>query len=291
MGELALSTFDATAAALSGEVRLRGSSDVPGLWTRLLQSRSGQAVAGGLSALGLAAAGCSTGESTNDSTTAPATTVAVSPEDRLDTAVYYQPRKSDLHYPESLNVSEFAMSTVYTMTAEPGERHSWTSAAGKKNCNPENADNFLDNEKTKKAHTLAGFSLGRVGVSYFMQQATPEQQAGINTIVLVAPGNKEDFTDSCDPADTSALMDRWLQMDEDNHLVIVADNRTAEQDFTGIRELYLDGLTPGVTDQVAVCATRLGHEETWNNVKTEIFAKPAIESCSADEIPYDDWRQ
>lgn len=269
---------------MTGEQTLVAQASVPNS-TRdaLVRSRPARVLTGLIAGVSLTACGAS---EVDGSAAAATTHSSTPPEERSATAVYYQPRESDLHDPRSLEVSEIAK---YIMVAEPGLPNSWTSEGG--NCSPENADNFLDNKKTKNAHTLAGFSLGRVGVSYFMQQATPEQQAAIDSIVLVAPGNQEDFTDSCDPADTSAMMDRWLQLGDKKHLVIIADNRTAEQDFAGIRELYLDGLTDGVVDRVAVCVTGLGHEEAWNDSKEEIFAKPPSQSCNADQPIYDDWRQ
>ena len=197
-------------------------------------------------------------------------------------AVYFQPRLTDLHDPESLNVPEAA----YVMLAEPEQPDSWTIG----NCRPDNADNFT--EPHPKARTLVGFSLGRNGLAYFLQVASPEERDAVESLVAVAPGNIHDFTDSCDPVNTGELIKIWLDEDPENTFTLFADGRTAEADYSGVKSLYLDAIAgTAVANQVLVCAVDMpGHEDSWNSVKNDIITAPQSEECPPGTTSYDTWR-
>lgn len=216
---------------------------------RVAASRSGRAVLGTTTALALVSCGAEKTE---------AAVPAQAQQPLPAGAVYYQPRLVDLHDPESQNVTPGA----YKMFAEPDHPDTWTSA---ERCNPVNADNFIPTHK--EVTTLGGFSLGRLGLAYFLQDAEG-RQSNINYMIAIAPGNSEDFTDSCDPPNTAELVKNWMAQAPNNYFTVIADQRTAEQDFAGIRGLYLNGLKgTEQADQMTICASTLGHEATFNAYK------------------------
>lgn len=206
------------------------------------------------------------------SATTPTTAKPVTPSARV---VYYQPRLSDLHDPRSTQLP----AGVVTMVAETGKPNTWPIG----NCRPDGADDFV--AQTQTADTLVGFSLGRVGVPYFLQQATPQLKNQIDNIVIIAPGNQEDFTDSCDPANTGELVRGWLESDADHRLTVVTDDRTEEADNAGIRNLYLNALAgSSAIGRVSLCAANDGsHEGSWNGVKAGVVADPR--TCPAGSSP------
>lgn len=180
------------------------------------------------------------------------------------TVLYYQPYADKLDA-ESLRIPPH----VYRMVAERGQSNSWTSTGS---CNPENAANWRDTHPN--INKVVAFSLGRIGVQYAGKQAGPEVFRGVRQITVVAPGNYDDFfVDSCDSAaDVSQTIGKWLQFDSNNQLMVVADRRTAESNFAGIRDLYLDALANiPVSRQVTLCAANLSHTATWLAVKDAVL--------------------
>jgi hypothetical protein len=124
-------------------------------------------------------------------------------------------------------------------------------------------------------------SLGRIGLAYLL--GTNPDLPYVRHMAAVVPGNKEDFTDSCDPEDTSARLDHWLGENPNNKFTVYADARTAEEDYKGIRALYLSRMSPTVFGQVAVYLAGEGHEDVWNQVKDGLFA--AVPPASAYAPP------
>lgn len=219
--------------------------------------------AGGLAGCGEAVQGQAVGESQTvsiapvpPSATQPST-IHVPPPPSPNT-VYFQPRLRDLHDSRS---REIPMGVI-KMVAEPGTKDSWTAG----NCRPDNAANFL--REYPRVSQILAFSLGRLGLDYSLQKMNPAQERDLDYALIIAPGNKEDFTDSCDRPETSRRVYEWLSDNKEARLTFIADARTAQDNHRGLRELYLDH--PDITsvaDQIALCTSGLGHEDAWNRFK------------------------
>lgn len=180
-------------------------------------------------------------------------------------AVYYQPRVANIAGP-NLEVP----AGVYTMVAEPGNKDSWTIG----NCRTGNAANFASHIK---ADRLIGWSLGRMGPPYALETMDEATRKAVEHILVIDPGNEEDFTDSCDPPATSQLYDEWLGEDSANRLVIIAGERTAQNNYEGIRNHMLGTIAARGDhgSQVVVCGYEtLGHQEAFAASKDQMVAPP-----------------
>ncbi|HEX8763379.1 MAG TPA: hypothetical protein VF733_06520 [Candidatus Saccharimonadales bacterium] len=172
--------------------------------------------------------------------------------------VYFQPRLQDMHNLKSMEIP----SGLIKMVAEPGADNSWTAD----NCRSDNATRFL--KENPHVSQVLTFSLGRLGLDYTLQRMTPAQEKQLDYALVIAPGNKQDFTDSCDKPEASFRIYEWLSDNPDAHLTFIADARTAQDNHRGLRELYLNHpAAKSIFGQVTLCTSSLGHEDTWNRFK------------------------
>jgi hypothetical protein len=181
-------------------------------------------------------------------------------------AAYYQPRRSDLYDPKSLQVPQ----GVYTMVAEVGKSRSWNDG----DCRLANVAAFLEQPNTRDVRVVGGFSLGRYGLAGLLQNREAVQN--IDYMIAFDPANQVDFSNSCDPADTATLLKDWLRQSKKHHFTVIAGQLTAENNFAGIREHYFSDIVG--TDsarQATVCSTNLGHEATFNTYK-DVLVQPPI---------------
>lgn len=242
--------------------------------------RPNQTLAAGMLVVGLMAAACGSPRVGAESTQAESSS-SFTPTPPPAQAVYYQPRLADLHSSESFRLPP---TDILRLLAEPGHSTTWTDSSG--NCLPQNATKFLDAPDDPElwnpnAHTLVGFSLGRIGAWYFLRATTPEQRQNVRNITVVAPGNAEDFNGSCDPQNGPELLESWLGENPANRFTVIADQRTAENDYEGVRGLYLNALADAVAaSQINLCASNIGHEETWNAVKAQVLG--GVAGCPAN---------
>ncbi|HVB22307.1 MAG TPA: hypothetical protein VNG51_10210 [Ktedonobacteraceae bacterium] len=106
--------------------------------------------------------------------------------------------------------------------------------------------------------TLAGWSLGRLGVLYFLQAATDQQMAQIHTIILFDPGDSHDFGgyvfanllhfgNACDwKLNPNALLASWLQLNQQNRLIIFTGQVSEEKELApGGNNTTVSSITSG----------------------------------------------
>jgi hypothetical protein len=123
------------------------------------------------------------------------------------------------------------------------------------------------------ATTLTGWSLGRVGLSYFLAAAGRDRVARVSRIVLIDPGPTSEIAGSCEDTHirkhyhttTSALFADWLSSSSSNHLVILTGRSTEDRgaspnplsaSFHGLKTYYLAEIhnkKAGVKDRVLWC--------------------------------------
>ena len=113
------------------------------------------------------------------------------------------------------------------------EEKDWSAS----DCASYRADNFPKIIGNELVTTLGGWSIGRLGPAYFLQEtAKPEaseeskqKRANVDHIVLFDPGSKANYANECDQqANQSAEMGKWLREDTNNHLVIFAGEATTD---------------------------------------------------------------
>ncbi len=173
------------------------------------------------------------------------------------------------------------------MKAEQGVQDSWV----KGNCNNERANDFPTEVDGKKVTTLAGWSLGRLGPIYFLEQSDSREK-NINYIVLFDPGNNDDYTNTeyCDvrqkkgqPSQSHTIAE-WLGRSSNNHLVIFAGEVTRDQkhptkvnnrDYfhSGIQDVLFPEVRKNddIRDQVTVCNyDSMKHENVYLNFRSYV---------------------
>jgi hypothetical protein len=121
----------------------------------------------------------------------------------------------------------------------------WTAGS----CQSKKADDFAG----PNVHTLAGWSLGRLGPVYFLHAASADRVAKIRTIILFDPGDMNDFEGSvwdrlrgkqpCDVKfDINGLLANWLKSNDANKLIIISGKETKKDDYAGIWKHYIAGI-------------------------------------------------
>lgn len=166
-----------------------------------------------------------------------------------------------------------------TLAAESGEFNLWVS----KQCGADQAGNFSD-KPNKRITTLAGWSKGRLGPTYFLW-ANPERRSAINYILLFDPGTYDNYKNgACDKKyNQSQLLADWLRLNPQNRLAILAGRDTADYQHrinrhghAGIQN-YLFPAIRGepIAEQVVVCNyDDMEHEDVFRNFAEKMNEPP-----------------
>jgi hypothetical protein len=159
-----------------------------------------------------------------------------------------------------------------------GASNRWNSQS----CSTERADDFQTTIDRKPATTLAGWSIGRLGPIYFLQQVPNGQKRdNIQQIVLFDPGSKAEYESNGrdNTYDQSAILAKCLGESTTHHLTILAGEVTADRNnpsanhgHAGIQNaLFPDIRGKSISKQVVVCDyvyagtnRGLSHEDTYN---------------------------
>jgi hypothetical protein len=174
-------------------------------------------------------------------------------------SVYYQPRykPGDAQAPSE------------TLTLGLND---WTTG----NCESARGGNFPDTRNGRRVTTLAGWSLGRLGPTYFLASSFNRAKQ-ISSIILYDPGTYDNYfgNGSCDlHYDQSALYARWLQLSSGNRLLILAGMDTADYDYpkngyahAGIQNALFGRIRgTNLAGQVLVCNyDRMCHPDVLRN--------------------------
>ena len=223
-------------------------------------------------------------------------------------SVFYAPGNGD----QVAGFGNFNSVATITMSNQGGEGLDW-SQGQEYECNPQAADDFPEVVSNfsgidKRITTLGGWSIGRLGPAYFLQETAKEgasqdakrKRDNVNYIVLFDPGSKTNYEGDCDQsANQSVEMAKWLREDPNNHLVIFAGEVTRDKDSAsgrfehqGIQETLFAPAIRGhseITDQVVVCNYDLDHKATYTALKTYIN-KPPITNPGLCPINAAGWR-
>ncbi len=222
------------------------------------------------------------------------------PDRYMDTpnaANQYTPGEPECVAP-TYNGSVYFSSTDYEGSPATAHRayNLWTSST---RCVPgAGANDFPSwvSWQNKYIKTASGFSIGRLGPVYMLEQAQGNPGGGrwqeITYILLFDPGNYDDlFVDSCDTSNNRGqLFTKWLNANPNAHLVILAGARTAEGGHKGIQKLYFDYLrsngVQGARDRVLVCNyDGMGHRAVYDNYKDAMNNPPPAGPLTAAICP------
>lgn len=152
-------------------------------------------------------------------------------------------------------------------------------------------------------NTLAGWSRGRIGVVYFLANASAEQKSKIHRIVLFDPGATSDIAGSkffnrghgCDfEYDVNKLLADWLSSDSQNHLTVIAgadtemkedpNDPSSHSTFAGMWKYYFAGIwNKPFADRATVCDYNMLEHKKVLQHSASIVKNPADVCLSAPE--------
>lgn len=216
--------------------------------------------------------------------------------------VYYGPAPGRVNLTAALEGPDGA----YSMSGDRGDANSWV----KGDCQNEYANDFPTEYDGRLVTTLAGWSLGRLGPIYFLEQEHDTRRHNIDYIVLFDPGSHKEYTQNpCDQRDSvqngmrsqSETLARWLELSDNNQLVVLAGETTRDETASSNGELH-SGLEAtllaearrdsGISDQVVVCSyDDKSHEEMYLHFKEQV-SRNKIRSendCPSDSTTGGGW--
>jgi|GEM_PF-2220622 len=143
------------------------------------------------------------------------------------------------------------------------------------------------------ATTLAGWSLGRLGIVYFLNTASQERINKVRTIVLFDPGESKEFAEpslfdkargrkTCDwKYDINGMLTRWLSSNDSNRLIVLTGHVTEEKKdgrstFAGLWKYYLAGIwNQPFAGRAQVCDyDNMTHNEVMRNFAFVVKSPP-----------------
>lgn len=209
--------------------------------------------------------------------------------------VFYAPGNGDTVWYEGKQVSMPVPDGVYVMATEGDKHPKWTDSSHE--CGTENADNFGDEKQ--KITTLGGWSIGRLGPPYYLENSSPQERDAINYILLIDPGSKQDYQkNNCDQRyDQSALYAEWLGEDSNNRLAVLAGELTEDKDnptyfnhhpyaHAGIQTLFDNIRGTRLAKQVVVCNyPGIDHVTMYKDYRTMLTKSPIADTSNCPAAP------
>jgi hypothetical protein len=175
---------------------------------------------------------------------------------------------------------------AYVMVNSKGANHLFDGAelwTGTKRCS---SDRAVPRRTNRTFTRLVGYSLGRLGPAYYLQQLEQHKRVGtIRSIVLLDPGPAGEF--ECDnKSGAGYTYATWLRQNPANHLLIVTGAASAADGYKGIQDTYASKLTsatvgPDVSQRVLICdAPKVKHGDVDEKFRSLIGGKTQT-SCPA----------
>jgi hypothetical protein len=148
-------------------------------------------------------------------------------------------------------------------------------------------------------NTLSGWSRGRIGIVYFLANASEEQKSKVHRIVLFDPAATEDIAGSLGPLhrnhgcdfnyDVNKLLADWLSSDSQNRLTVMTGLRSEMKEdvnssssrstFAGLWKYYFAGIwNKSFAGQATVCDyNMLSHVDVMRDFAS--IVKNPTDSC------------
>jgi hypothetical protein len=114
--------------------------------------------------------------------------------------------------------------------------------------------------------TVAGWSVGRIGVISYLANATEQQLKQVGYVLLIDPGTFGEMT--CDRDRRAGdVFANWLRINSSAHMVVISGSEDTQLEGSkGIQQVYFNSirrLGSGGTDRVLVCNFTIGHEDAF----------------------------
>jgi hypothetical protein len=140
---------------------------------------------------------------------------------------------------------------------------------------PCNSNRAVPRRTNRTFTRLVGYSLGRLGPAYYLQQMEQRHtSSAVRSVILLDPGAASEFT--CDNRSGAGYTyATWLRQNPANRLLIINGAATAADNYGGLRDTYLSKLTAqtvgaNVGDRVLVCdVPSIKHsqmDEAWKHL-------------------------
>lgn len=163
----------------------------------------------------------------------------------------------------------------------------WINSAA--HCDTTLANRFLP----PAAHTLAGWSIGRLGPIYALGRASWTQRQQVTYVYMIDPGNTDNLS-GCDSQLVQVgdplkfkrpgqILAEWLRDNTNARLTIMAGSLTAQNAHAGIQNAYFNDIRAignGVRSRVYVCNyDNTEHYKMFNEFNAYINRAPITSSC------------
>lgn len=210
--------------------------------------------------------------------------------------IYYSPY--NVNDPARYKVSDSTVSMVY--------KANWsTGTCGNSRPAYDRAMSYLQPGQAIK--TLSGWSLGRTGPIYFLQNAQ-SQLGQINYIILIDPGYYSQL--ACDrQINAGVVLANWLQANLNAHLVVISSYQVSQQNSSkGIQETYFNAIRnlqnqtgSDLRSRVLTCnygtATRFSHQDAFysgqywiaHEIGTSLSSCPTLRDDAGSFAPTYAW--
>ena len=143
----------------------------------------------------------------------------------------------------------------------------------------------------RRIATIAGFSVGRSGVTTYLRTA-PNHASDVDYAILFDPGSYKELKGSCKRADIGPAILAWLNANPNARMVVFAGKATRDAGNTttvngtvymhrGIQEFYFNAVRgTSAAARITVCNyDNMGHEAVWTQFESWIGKPPITDSC------------
>ncbi|WP_028066700.1 hypothetical protein [Solirubrobacter soli] len=184
-------------------------------------------------------------------------------------SIYFSPYEAGSHELNDRSALGLARGSWWSSGCAPGAAGAARSAAG-----------------GRPITTVAGWSLGRVGVLRYLAAASDDELRRVNYVLLIDPGTYDEL--SCDrQIGGGAALARWLTVNQNAHLAVISTTEVSQkQRSKGIQESYFNDIRnqsvpPRVNlrPRVLTCNYSMTHQQAFSTAQYWIQHGIGTDSC------------
>ncbi|MGY2873451.1 hypothetical protein ACVW00_000641 [Marmoricola sp. URHA0025 HA25] len=177
------------------------------------------------------------------------------------------PPPANIYYsPYNAGDTQFAVGDASVATVQ---RDEWvTGTCG--NSGPAYSAAMSKLQSGQTIQTLAGWSIGRTGIAYFLRNAAQSQLTSINYMLMIDPGAYGEM--DCDRAIAAGrALANWLAVNRNAHLVVISSYQVSQQQSSkGIQQTYFNDIrnlqsSSGIDLRSRVLVCNYGTKSTFSH--------------------------
>ena len=139
------------------------------------------------------------------------------------------------------------------MVESKGVTHAFDGAEVWKGTSTCNSDRAMPRRTTQTFDRLVGYSLGRLGPAYYLQQREQHHTVGaVRSVVILDPGAGDVF--DCDRRSGAGYTyATWMRQNPANRLLIITAEASARDGYRALQDVYASKLGGDVAARVLIC--------------------------------------